>query len=634
MHRTVLSILMLTSALALIPACDDEPLTCGIYVYDPELDTCVCPAGSPLLADGTCGDAGPAQPDGANDAGSETAIDACTERRFYRDRDEDGAGDATDILDACEAPDGYVDNAGDCDDECPTCHPGGVEVCEGTHDEDCVDGVDDGCTCAVGATRACPGGTDAGECTSGTQTCTPEGVWSSCVGAVAPATEVCNGRDDDCDTITDGPSASLACGTAPRATTVGCSGGSCIISACVAGYADCDPSFSNGCETTLGTLAHCGSCTDSCGWDCEGTCNDAVAVHAGFSHACTVRDAGDVVCWGSNSHGQVGTGTLSEAVIFPVQVSGLPSRVTRLATGTRHTCALMDSGAVWCWGDNDDGELGDGTTAGRARPAAVSGLGGGVISVVAGQHTCALTDSGGVRCWGRNAVGQVGDGTTTSRTTPVGVSGLASGVVALAAGQSHTCALLSSGTVRCWGSNGSGRLGDGTTTARHTPVDVSGLTGVVAIGAGDDFTCALLASGSVRCWGDNTLGQLGDGSYLGEARTTPVMVEDLVGVDAIAVGSTHACVLASGGVRCWGHDTAGQLGDGGAIDEGGGWPVVGAPVEVVGLASGVAQVTAGSAHTCAVLSNGGVRCWGSNRYGQLGDGTMIGQTEPTAVAAP
>jgi hypothetical protein len=196
----------------------------------------------------------------------------------------------------------------------------------------------------------------------------------------------------------------------------------------------------------------------------------------------------------------------------PVDVAGLGSGVAALAAGGVYTCALTAVGGIKCWGFNIYGQLGDGTTTSpRLTPVDVTGLASGVAALAAGpDHACALTAAGGVKCWGRNDFGQLGDGTTSSRLTPVDVSGLGSGVAAIAAGLFHTCALTTGGGIKCWGDNGSGQLGDGTTTTHLTPVDVSGLGSRVAvIAVGANHTCAVTAGGGVKCWGDNDAGQLG-----------------------------------------------------------------------------------------------------------------------------
>jgi alpha-tubulin suppressor-like RCC1 family protein len=317
-----------------------------------------------------------------------------------------------------------------------------------------------------------------------------------------------------------------------------------------------------------------------------------------------------------------------------VQEAIMTQQGTAIAAGGSHTCVLVAGGGVKCWGWNGLGQLGDGTTTQHSIPVGVSGLGSGVAAIAAGaNHTCALTTGGGVKCWGRNSHGQLGDGTTTTRLTPVDVSGLTSGVAAIAIGggyhtaeRSHTCALTIGGGVKCWGHNAFGQLGDGTTTTRLTPVDVSGLTsGMAAIAAGDHHTCALTTGGGVKCWGNNGAGQLGDGTTT--QRSTPVDVSGLVsGVTAIAADRYHTCALTTGGgVKCWGHNEWGQLGDGTTTTRL-------TPVDVSGLTSGVAAVAAGAYHTCALTMGGGVKCWGYNGSGQLGDGSMTNRLTPVDVS--
>src|SRR5258706_4030913 len=278
-----------------------------------------------------------------------------------------------------------------------------------------------------------------------------------------------------------------------------------------------------------------------------------------------------------------------------------------------HTCAVTTSSGLKCWGLNDYGEVGDGSTTNRFTPVDVSGLSSGISAVaVGGRHTCALTTAGGVKCWGQNFYGQVGDNTTATRTTPVDVTGLTSGVTAIAAGSYHSCALTSGGGVKCWGFNANGQVGDNTTTNRLTPVDVSGLTsGVQAVSAGKTHTCALLTAGGVKCWGGKNVSPLGDGNS--SQRMTPVDVTGLTsGVGAIAAGFQYTCARTTvNGVKCWGNNANGQLGDGTTTTRS-------TAVDVSGLTSGVAAVTAGRTHTCARTTTGGVKYCGTTTFGQAG----------------
>lgn len=342
---------------------------------------------------------------------------------------------------------------------------------------------------------------------------------------------------------------------------------------------------------------------------------DVVDVKAGERHTCALTSGGGLKCWGNNHDGQVGDGTETDRGT-PVVVAGLTNGVKALATGWRHSCAVTTAGRVVCWGNNHDGQLGDGTRADRNKPEDVIGLMTGATGLATGErHTCALTVNGGVKCWGNNHDGELGDGTRVDRVTPQDVAGLTSGVTAITAGWRHTCALTTAGGVKCWGNNHDGQLGSGTDNDSPTPVDVVGLTsGVTAIAAHWRHTCALTSAGGVNCWGGNRHGEVGDGTRVD--RNSPVDVVGLTkGVKAIANGWRHACaLLTDGAIKCWGSNHTGQLGDGTGIDRK-------TPVDAIAAPSGVTAVTGGGEHTCA-LGQGRVICWGENEDGQLGDGTF------------
>jgi len=346
------------------------------------------------------------------------------------------------------------------------------------------------------------------------------------------------------------------------------------------------------------------------------------SISAGSNVTCAATNVGAADCWGRNTRGELGDGTTTQSSV-PVQVSGLTSGVSSVAAGDEDACALSSAGGVKCWGFNSVGQLGDGTTTGSTTPVQVSGLTSGISAVDAGtSFACALTSAGAVKCWGYNIEGQLGDGTMTNSTTPVQVSGLTSGISAVGAGYERSCALTTAGAVKCWGV-----LGDGNTQS-STPVQVPGLTsGVSAISVGTDDACAITSGGALKCWGINDWGQLGNGTMT--PSSTPVQVSGLTsGVAAVSAGFDSTCAITSAGaLKCWGHNAQGQLGEGSTTDSS-------TPVQVSGLTSGVAAVSVGAADACALTTPGDVKCWGSNFVGQLGDGTTIDSPVPVDVFGP
>jgi len=602
------------SAVALVVAgCGgDGTINCGPMMhYERSLNRCVCPEGTVFMptAERAC-----VPIDGGLDASDNP--DSCIEQAFYRDTDRDSHGDPTVVVSACNAPDGFVAIGDDCDDACNTCHPAGTEVCDGVLDEDCVGGVDDGCACIAGMNRAC--GSDEGECIAGTQECALD-TWEDCTGKRGPSAETCNGLDDNCDMAVDGPDAAIACGLPTNVTTVECST-RCIIGDCSAGRADCDDMFETGCEEILGTELRCGTCTDSCGWHCDaGSCNDATMVGGGNSFTCAARER-DIVCWGGGTAGELGNGASTSSLRL-VRVSDLTS-VTQLSVGSRHTCAIAPGGIVSCWGANNAGQLGNGSTGAGPTPIPVSG-GLAALAIGAGySHTCAAWTGGFLDCWGDNFYGQLGNGTTISSSVPFRTS--LGGASAIAGGFAHTC-VLKSGNIWCWGLNASGQLGYGGTIDQLEPVRVDDIAGATGIAAGFNHSCALMSDRTVRCWGNNGYGQLGNDRMTGNS-SAPVEVMGISNVTAIAAGGAHSCaVLADGSVRCWGRNDAGQIGDGSMTDR---------PIPADPGVSGAATLGLGTSHSCAVLTDGSVQCWGQNTGGQLGDDSRTPRPTPGPVLPP
>jgi alpha-tubulin suppressor-like RCC1 family protein len=372
------------------------------------------------------------------------------------------------------------------------------------------------------------------------------------------------------------------------------------------------------------------------------------AIGVGNQHTCGLTREGAAYCWGSSNFGQLGNGTMTSSPL-PVPVLGGLS-FTALGVNAEHNCGLTATGDAYCWGFNTLAELGIGTTSGPERcgpgrfpcssvPMPVVGslsfiaVGAGV----ANSHTCGLTAEGTAYCWGGNLYGQLGDGTTAGNETcysgfglhpcstiPVAVVGSLS-FVSVSAGAGHTCGLTVVGAVYCWGLNGNGQLGDGTTTNRSVPVPVAGGLTFTAVSAGFAHTCGVSGSGAAYCWGANNDGKIGDGTT--HERPMPVPVVGGLSFTSVSAGGNSTCgVTTLGRAYCWGQNTEGQLGDGTTQDRS-------TPMPVVGDLSFTSLSAGGPEHVCGLTASGVAYCWGSNRFGQLGDGTTNNSTVPVRVAS-
>lgn len=295
-----------------------------------------------------------------------------------------------------------------------------------------------------------------------------------------------------------------------------------------------------------------------------------------------------------------------------------------VATGSDFSCAVTTTGGAQCWGSNATGQVGSNTTnTQQLTPVNVFGLTAGVASISAGyQFACALMTDGTVKCWGRGINGQLGNNIAQNSIKPVNVSNL-TGITAISTGYNHACALNSLGEVRCWGNGIGGGLGDGLGKDSAVPVLVQGVNNAVSIAAGSSFACAVEASGTVKCWGMGNRGQLGDGRAVNSP--TRVLVSGISNAVSVTAGAVHACARsASGAVSCWGANNVGQVGNSGGTAD------VPTPV-ATSLSSGVTAITAGGFgnHTCALINNGNTMCWGQNDSRQLSTGDAINKTAPT-----
>jgi alpha-tubulin suppressor-like RCC1 family protein len=349
-------------------------------------------------------------------------------------------------------------------------------------------------------------------------------------------------------------------------------------------------------------------------------------VDEGIEFSCGVTMDDRAYCWGANQVGQLGDGSTTDR-LTPGPVAG-GHLFRHVSTGSAHACGLTTVNRVYCWGYNQHGRLGDSTSTTRLRPTLISGDRRYQRVRAGNLHTCALTTGGDAYCWGSNRFGQLGIGHLARRRREFPVKVVGGLKFTLISGKNfHVCGLTSAGKAYCWGENDEGRLGDGTTVDRPSPRAVATGQTFKSLNAGGVHSCGIVADDRAFCWGGNPNGELGDGTTAGHL--TPKPVAGGLRFDGVSTSrNDHTCgVTLTHRAYCWGRNFAGGLGDGTLSDRLSPTPVAGG-LTFVG-------VTAGYRNTCGrVVTSNAAYCWGLNNRGQLGDGTTIDRLTPVPVAAP
>ena len=354
------------------------------------------------------------------------------------------------------------------------------------------------------------------------------------------------------------------------------------------------------------------------------------ALAVGFAHACVVRSGGEAYCWGYNSNGQLGDGTGANRS-SPVKVSG-EIAFASLAPGAYSTCGLTATGDAYCWGRNEVGQLGDSPTTHRTVPTPVAG--GHVFAAISSgeDHGCAVEAvTLDTYCWGNNNVGQLGNGSNVQTLVPAQVLGSSLfGFDAVGSGWNHSCGITPADEAYCWGYNSVGQLGDGTTSTRWEPTPVVGGLAFrsIRISAGSQWrdVCGVTPEGDAYCWGSNDHGQLGGGTTGGVSSVPVKVFGGLVFAD-VSPGGDHTCGMTTDGeAYCWGRNDHGQLGNGSIS----GTDDANTPSLISG-GHAFRFVGSGWNFSCGITTDDDVYCWGWNNAGQLGDGTTTDRGEPVAV---
>ena len=581
--------------------------------------------------------------------------------------------DQTGLMCPCEAPYTCVRNA--C--ALPTCFDGvqnGAETgvdCGGSCGAcaTCSDGLKNGTETGVDCGGSCPNACEAAPtCTDGLQNGTETGVdcggvCTPCVSAPTCTDGVQNGTETGVDCGGSCPNACARCGDGMVSGEEECDGGEAPVTTCAYGEASCMVcdaqcklvagqvtgfcgdgvlQADQGEECEVGTELPETACHDasfaygkpSCDANCKvstDSCFNVLSVHAGSAHTCAITTGGKVRCWGNNEDGRLGLPPVEQPAIKPVEIQGIEG-VEMLTPGARHTCALK-GGQILCWGGNDYGELGNGTRDTTHTPQQVSNITTATQVMSGGGYSCAQLQSGELKCWGWNGQGSIGSGGPPERYFEAGDYDAliprtvqdSSECVSLGVGHLSSYCIKASGEALAWGYNAYSSLGvitEAGVFAVNTPLPVEGITDAAQLVGGIFHSCVRHTNGTVSCWGRHDP----LGSANGTDQNGKHVMPGVSSVTNLQAGFQHDCVLnSSGRVLCWGVNTSGQLGRG-TIDAGSSTP---APVS--GFTFSTLSTSPSGSHSCGLLRDGLLYCWGANNYGQLGDGSTIDRSSPVAV---
>ncbi|MFZ9596546.1 MAG: RCC1 domain-containing protein [Bdellovibrionia bacterium] len=347
-------------------------------------------------------------------------------------------------------------------------------------------------------------------------------------------------------------------------------------------------------------------------------------IAAAGSHTCALTEQGHLKCWGTNDSYQLGDGTQINSTT-PESITPEVHYRTVSANG-KHTCAISTSHELKCWGQGNQGQLGNNTSGLGSYGNTPTTIDRGVLyaQVQCGEYfTCGITPNGALKCWGSNGSGQLGDETLVNYATTPQPIDRTTRYSLIATGASHACGITTEGILKCWGENSSGQIGNGSTNTQRSPQVIDEKNSYTSVAVGARHTCGLTTSGTVKCWGLNGSGQLGIGHI--QSKNTPQDISDTDHYLSIAAGRSHTCgITTSGDLKCWGSNTKGQIGDNTTNNRL-------TPQLVTSGGIKFTEVNLGETHTCGLTTNGELLCWGDNTYSQIGDGSNTQKKLPVNI---